>query len=296
MHNSSGCATSNAIKNGDTWLAQAVPAIFASNAYKNGGTLFITWDEAASGDGPIGMIVLSPNAKVGYSNTLHYTHSSTLRTIQEIFGVRPLLGDAAQATTLSNLFSSTASWGSGTTATATPSPTFAASRTSTPTPTATRTPTAMPSSLVLSAVADTYVDSSSPSSNYGNSTTLRTDASPIINSYLRFNVQGISGTVTNATLRVYANSSSSGGLSSRGVVNTTWSETSTTYGNAPAVGSIVSSSSGFSAGSWVSLNVTALVRGNGLVSFALTSTNSTAVSFSSRQGAKPPQLLITVTS
>ena len=51
------------------------------------------------------MIVLSPHAKgQGYSNTLHYTHSSTLRTIQEIFGVTPFLGDAANAADLSDLF------------------------------------------------------------------------------------------------------------------------------------------------------------------------------------------------
>src|SRR5256885_15699773 len=57
------------------------------------------------GDGPIGMIVLSPDAKGGgYSNTIHYTHSSTLRTLEEIFGVTPLLGDAAHATDLSDLF------------------------------------------------------------------------------------------------------------------------------------------------------------------------------------------------
>jgi hypothetical protein len=51
------------------------------------------------------MIVLSPLAKGGgYSNSIHYTHSSTLSMIQEIFNVGPLLGDAANATDLSDLF------------------------------------------------------------------------------------------------------------------------------------------------------------------------------------------------
>src|SRR5579862_1890993 len=51
------------------------------------------------------MIVLSPLAKGGgYSNTVHYTHSSTLRTLEEIFNVGPLLGDAANATDLGDLF------------------------------------------------------------------------------------------------------------------------------------------------------------------------------------------------
>ena len=93
------------IAHGDAWLKEHVPAILNSTAYRSGGVLLITWDEAAKGDGPIPMIVLSPFAKGNhYSNAIYYTHSSTLRTIQEIFGVTPLLRYAANATDLSNLF------------------------------------------------------------------------------------------------------------------------------------------------------------------------------------------------
>ncbi len=104
MHDA--CApTYNAIQAGDSWLAQQVPLILASQAYKNGGMLFITWDEGEGGDGPIGLIALSPYTKgKGYSNTLHYTHSSLLRTIEEVLGVSPLLGDAAHANDLRDLF------------------------------------------------------------------------------------------------------------------------------------------------------------------------------------------------
>lgn len=52
------------------------------------------------------MIVLSPFAKGhGFSDQNLYTHGSTLRTVEEIFGVRPFLGDAAHEQDLSNLFS-----------------------------------------------------------------------------------------------------------------------------------------------------------------------------------------------
>jgi hypothetical protein len=104
MHDT--CAPFNdAVRQGDTWLQQNLPTILNSQAYQNGGVVFITWDEGEGGDGPIGMIVLSHDAKGGgYSNTIHYTHSSTLRTIEEIFGVSPLLGDAANATDLRDLF------------------------------------------------------------------------------------------------------------------------------------------------------------------------------------------------
>ena len=106
MHGNIRCILSDRIQNGDDWLANNVPNILNSPAYAHGGVLFITWDEGSGGsDGPIGLLALSPKARGGgYSNTIHYTHSSLLRTIQEIFGVTPLLGDAAQATNLSDLF------------------------------------------------------------------------------------------------------------------------------------------------------------------------------------------------
>jgi phosphatidylinositol-3-phosphatase len=104
MHDA--CAPLNdPVLQGDTWLSAEVPKILASPAYANNGALFILWDEGASGDGPIGMIVLSPKAKGrGYQNAIPYTHSSTLRTVEEIFGVTPMLGDAANATDLRDLF------------------------------------------------------------------------------------------------------------------------------------------------------------------------------------------------
>jgi hypothetical protein len=52
------------------------------------------------------MIVLSRFAKAnGYQNSIRYTHGSTLRTLQEIFGLTAFLGDAATETDLSDLFS-----------------------------------------------------------------------------------------------------------------------------------------------------------------------------------------------
>ncbi len=106
MHDSSGCETTDSVVNGDRWLSQEIPQILASDVFNNGGALFITWDEGlGSSDGPIGMIVLSPFAVGGgYQSSIRYTHSSMLRTAQEVFGVTPLLGDAANATSLSDLF------------------------------------------------------------------------------------------------------------------------------------------------------------------------------------------------
>lgn len=104
MHNA--CAPLfNPVRQGDDWLAVHVPKILASPAYRRGGALFITWDESETGDGPIGLLLLSPLGKGGgYCSTNYYTHSSLLRTLQESLHVGPLLGDAANAADLGDLF------------------------------------------------------------------------------------------------------------------------------------------------------------------------------------------------
>jgi hypothetical protein len=96
----------NPVRQTDDWLASEVPKIISSAAYSNNGAIFITWDEGEGGsDGPVGMILLSPLARGGsYGNNIYYTHSSLLRTMQEIFGVSPWLGDAANAADLGDLF------------------------------------------------------------------------------------------------------------------------------------------------------------------------------------------------
>src|SRR5579863_5100684 len=105
MHGAAGCPTTSEVTQGDTWLSQQVPLIMSSQAYKDGGAIFITWDESEGGEFPIGMIVLSPLAKGGgYQSTKKYFHSSMVRTVQEAFGLTPLLNDAANEADLSDLF------------------------------------------------------------------------------------------------------------------------------------------------------------------------------------------------
>jgi hypothetical protein len=106
MHGASGCPSGDPVQLGDQWLAEWIPRIQASPSYANAAVV-ITWDEDEGANNPIGLLVLSPFAKGGgYSNAVHYTHSSLLRTVQEIFGTGPLLCDAAAATPLSDLFRS----------------------------------------------------------------------------------------------------------------------------------------------------------------------------------------------
>jgi hypothetical protein len=116
---------SGQIKAGDNALARLVPMIMASKAYKDGGAIILWWDESES-DGEsndnaddfnhtVGEIVISDLAHANegglpYASPVDMTHSSDLRTMQNIFHVKatggssPYLGDAANATDLSDLF------------------------------------------------------------------------------------------------------------------------------------------------------------------------------------------------
>jgi hypothetical protein len=105
MHGNGLSCSLDSVATGDTWLSNEVPLIMASQAYKDGGAIFITWDESEGGEYPIGMIVLSPFAKGnGTMVATQYFHSSMVRTVEEIFGLSPLLNDAANQPDLADLF------------------------------------------------------------------------------------------------------------------------------------------------------------------------------------------------
>jgi phosphatidylinositol-3-phosphatase len=111
------------IKQGDNAVSRLVPLIMSSRAYRDGGAIILWWDES-EGDQPgdngddfnhtIGEIVISRLARqnvngVPFASTVDFTHSSDLRTMQEIFHVKasgssPWIGDAANVTDLSDLF------------------------------------------------------------------------------------------------------------------------------------------------------------------------------------------------
>jgi len=96
----------NEIAHIDAWLKATLPLILESAQYKAGHVvIFITADEAQNGDGPIPFLALGNGVKKGYRNEIRYTHSSLLRTLEQIFKVSPMLGDAANATSLKDLFS-----------------------------------------------------------------------------------------------------------------------------------------------------------------------------------------------
>ena len=148
-----------------------------------------------------------------------------------------------------------------------------------------------PSQLILLPIADSYVDASNATANYGTLTQLRFDGSPVVQTYIMFDLSGVSATVVKATLRIYANTASTAGYTVGGTA-TTWTETGLTAGNAPAIGASVGGSGAIAAGTWTTVDVTVLVV-SGKLGIALSGINSTAVRLSSREsGATAPQLVL----
>jgi hypothetical protein len=184
---------------------------------------------------------------------------------------------------------------------ATTVPTQILTFTSTPTTINTSVPTAINTLVTALATTtttfkpsgDAFVHATSANTNFGSLTQLRLDNSPIIRSYLRFNVQGLSGPVTKATLRLYTQSVSNVGYNVYFSPDTGWGETTINYTNAPALGGLAGSVDAFSTNIWTTVDITPFITGNGTLNLAITGKNDSSVNFVSREGgANAPQLVI----
>ena len=162
--------------------------------------------------------------------------------------------------------------------------------------------TATPLTFSFAPQHDAYVNSGSPTSTSGTSNTLRAKVG-VYNSYLKFEVTGLSGTLQSAKLRLHVSDASPDGGSVYVTSNnyksstTPWVEKGLNWNNAPDLdGAALSSApqSGVILGQWVEFDVTAAIVGNGVYSFGLKSNNSDKVYYRSKEygAATTPQLVI----
>ena len=107
------------------------------------------------------------------------------------------------------------------------------------------------------ASADTYVDSASPKTVFGTSKRLRTNGDiPLNQTFVRFKVTGLTGTVTDAALRVYVTDGTRNGPAVFEITDS-WSEKTTNWKNRPSRTSTPRDDKGaLSAGRWVEWDVT----------------------------------------
>jgi chitodextrinase len=126
----------------------------------------------------------------------------------------------------------------------------------------------------FAAVADSYVNASDVNANYGSNVRLRTTDSPVMRSYLRFEVSGLSGTLSSARLRLHV-ALTSGGSVSVAPVTAPWDERTVTFANSPRGGTAVASSGRLKNDTWTALDVGSLIDGDGTYSFVVRGTGGT---------------------
>jgi phosphatidylinositol-3-phosphatase len=101
-HDMHDCST----RAGDSWLAQFVPPLLASDAFRQGGLVVLTFDEASSRDESqhTVMVFAGPEVVPGTRATRRADHYGLLRTMQSIFGL-DCLAQSCKATAIPQLLS-----------------------------------------------------------------------------------------------------------------------------------------------------------------------------------------------
>jgi hypothetical protein len=147
--------------------------------------------------------------------------------------------------------------------------------------------------LVFGAEGDSRVQEANPDLNYGTSY-LRTDGGngPDVESYLTFNVDGLAGPPQTAKLRIYANTETVDGPAVYGISDA-WAELGITWADRPArTGGPADDKGPLAPFRWVEFDVTPLVGGNGIHSFALATSSTDGIDFDSREAANKPRLVV----
>ena len=92
------------ISSGDTWLANNVPLILKSPAFTTSDSLLvITWDEGYASNNIVGAIFAGSAARAGARSNVSYNHYSLLRTIEDIWNLKPLTANDQNATAMTDL-------------------------------------------------------------------------------------------------------------------------------------------------------------------------------------------------
>lgn len=162
-------------------------------------------------------------------------------------------------------------------------------------------PAPTPPGTTFGPTADSHVSRAEPDRNFGTAPNLhgKLSSSSEKRPYLTFSVAGLQGhAITGAKLRLYVTDSSPSG-GDWYTVSPSWTESgsgSITWNNAPAIsGAKVGSIGAATAGTWVELDVSSIVTGEGTYSFAMKTLSGDTVYFGSKQSTTPPQLVVSLT-
>src|SRR4029079_17490348 len=104
--------------------------------------------------------------------------------------------------------------------------------------------------------ADSYVQQSTATTNYGNATTVQVDSNDgVAHGYVKMTIGNV-GPISSAKLRVYCTNTSSGPNTVRVVADNSWTETGINWNNKPATGATVATLGKVTKNSWVEIDIT----------------------------------------
>ena len=147
--------------------------------------------------------------------------------------------------------------------------------------------------LTFAAEADTMAKEPSPDSVYPNAKFLYVRADAAIESYFRFTVAGVSGSVTSAKLRLFVAEGTNNGPAVYAVSND-WAENGLTWNNRPArTSGAIDDKGAMSTNTWVEYDLTPIATGNGTYSFVLATDTKDRLDLASSEGSPAPELVVT---
>ncbi len=143
--------------------------------------------------------------------------------------------------------------------------------------------------ITINPVDDAYVAGELPNDNFGSDPSLDADASPVRESYVKFDLRALAFQgVSQATLRMYVTNGSGGSFDLRDVADSAWTEGAITFNNKPAKGDVLASfTPGTATGRWLEVDITSATAGKAgsFMSAALQTSSTDALGLNSSEAA-----------
>jgi hypothetical protein len=151
------------------------------------------------------------------------------------------------------------------------------------------------SEIRLTPIADTHVKSSDPDGNFGTVARIAVDATPQIRSLIRFAVTDVGqNSISQARLRLFVVDTNP--VADLKVFRTddNWDEVTVTWNKQPPLGPQVAELAPvpMKLGSWLEVNLGQAITGDGVYTFALTTSSNDRATFGSRTQPEAPQLVL----
>ena len=147
----------------------------------------------------------------------------------------------------------------------------------------------------FTATDDATVRQAEPDTNFGTSAVLEVDLTPHMRGYLKFDVTGIAGPVISSTVKLVNRDPTTAGGAIYHVSSTSWDESTITWNNRPltSTGVVLDTLGDVAVGVTYSLDVSAVVTGNGAYSFVLVPLVTNGADYDSKEGLNAPVLEVT---